>query len=137
MQALGKHLILDLLECKEQFLNNVEEIRRILLEAAKKAHATIVDVVFHEFNPHGVSGVIVIAESHITIHTWPEYRYAAVDIFGCGDTLQMEVAKDYLVKELDAKRISVTELPRGVLVEPLLISPKTDTLPLSCEDIDC
>ena len=59
-----------------------------MVEAAKRAEATIIDVVFHEFNPFGISGVVVIAESHLSIHTWPEHRYAAVDIFSCGETLK-------------------------------------------------
>ena len=81
MNALGRHLLLELFDCDTDAINNVEGVKGALIEAAKRAQATIVDVVFHEFNPFGVSGVVVIAESHLSIHTWPEYRYAAVDIF--------------------------------------------------------
>ncbi|HUF91458.1 MAG TPA: adenosylmethionine decarboxylase, partial [Candidatus Limnocylindria bacterium] len=84
----------------------------------KRAQATIVDVVFHEFNPFGVSGVVVIAESHLSIHTWPEYRYAAVDIFSCGDVLQPEVAANYLVEEFKAERTSVVDVQRGMFLNP-------------------
>ena len=97
-----------------------------LVEAAKRAHATIVDVVFHEFNPFGISGVVVIAESHLSIHTWPEHRYAAVDVFSCGEVLRPHVAADYLVEQLGAARASVVELQRGVLLNaphPLLHKP--------------
>jgi S-adenosylmethionine decarboxylase len=88
-----------------------------MVEAARRAQATIVDVAFHEFNPFGISGVVVIAESHLTIHTWPEYRYAAVDVFSCGETLQPQVAVDYLVEQLGASRASVVELQRGVFLQ--------------------
>jgi S-adenosylmethionine decarboxylase len=76
-----------------------------------------VDVVFHEFNPFGISGVVVIAESHLAIHTWPEYRYAAVDVFSCGDVLQPQTAADYLVEQLGAARASVVELQRGIFLQ--------------------
>jgi S-adenosylmethionine decarboxylase len=85
-----------------------------MVEAAKRAEATIVDVVFHEFNPFGISGVVVIAESHLSIHTWPEYRYAAVDIFSCGDTLKPAEAANYLVEQFGASRASCVEVKRGV-----------------------
>jgi S-adenosylmethionine/arginine decarboxylase-like enzyme len=70
--------------------------------------------VFHEFNPFGISGVVVIAESHLSIHTWPEYRYAAVDIFSCGDTLKPGEAARYLVEQFGASRASCVEVKRGV-----------------------
>jgi S-adenosylmethionine decarboxylase len=107
-----------LFDCDLDAINNVEAVKGALIEAAKRAQATIVDVVFHEFNPFGVSGVVVIAESHLSIHTWPEYRYAAVDIFSCGDTLQPEVAATYLVEQFGAERTSVVELQRGLFLAP-------------------
>jgi S-adenosylmethionine decarboxylase len=87
-----------------------------MVEAAKRAQATIVDVVFHEFNPFGISGVVVIAESHLAIHTWPEYRYAAVDVFSCGETLQPQMAVDYVVEQFGATRTSIVELQRGTFL---------------------
>lgn len=117
MHALGRHLLLELFDCDPEAINSLDIVKTAMVEAAKRAQATIVDVVFHEFNPHGVSGVVVIAESHLAIHTWPEYGYAAVDVFSCGDTLQPEVAADYLVKQLGAKRASVVELRRGVFLD--------------------
>ena len=86
------------------------------MSRARRAQATIVDVVFHEFNPFGISGVVVIAESHLSIHTWPEYRYAAVDIFSCGDTLQPDVAASYLVEQFGAERTSMVEMQRGLFM---------------------
>lgn len=113
MNALGRHLLLELFDCDIHAINSLEAVKGALIEAAKRAQATIVDVVFHEFNPFGISGVVVIAESHLSIHTWPEYRYAALDIFSCGETLQPELAATYLVEQFGAERASVVELQRG------------------------
>ena len=117
MQALGRHLLLELLDCDPEALNSLDIVKTSMVEAAKRAQATIIDVVFHEFNPFGISGVVVIAESHLAIHTWPEYRYAAVDVFSCGESLQPQLAVDYLVEHLGAARASVVELQRGVFLQ--------------------
>ena len=117
MESLGRHLLLELFDCDADALNNLELVKAAMIEAAKRANATIVDTVFHEFNPVGISGVVVIAESHLAIHTWPEYRYAAVDIFSCGDTLQPQVAAEYLADALGAARSSVVELMRGIFLK--------------------
>jgi S-adenosylmethionine decarboxylase len=116
LNALGRHLLIELFDCDSDAINNLEAVKGALVEAAKRAHATIVDVVFHEFNPFGISGVVVIAESHLSIHTWPEYRYAAVDIFSCGDILQPELAARYLVEQFGAERTSAVELQRGLFL---------------------
>ena len=126
MNALGRHLLLELFDCDFDAISNLETVKSALVEAAKRAHATIVDVVFHEFNPFGISGVVVIAESHLSIHTWPEHRYAAVDIFSCGDVLKPEVAANYLVDQFGAERTSVVELQRGLFLNaPALLANKT------------
>ena len=116
MNALGRHLLIELFDCDPDAISNLETVKGALVEAARRAQATIVDVVFHEFNPFGISGVVVIAESHLSIHTWPEYRYAAVDIFSCGDVLQPEVAASYLVEQFAAERTSIVELQRGMFL---------------------
>jgi S-adenosylmethionine decarboxylase len=118
LNALGRHLLLELFDCDLDAISNLEAVKGALVEAAKRAQATIVDVVFHEFNPFGVSGVVVIAESHLSIHTWPEYRYAAVDVFSCGDVLQPEIAVNYLVEQFGAERTSVVEMQRGMFINP-------------------
>ena len=82
-------------------------------QAAELAGATIVSSNFHHFSPHGVSGVVIIAESHLTIHTWPEYGYAAVDLFTCGDTVDPWIAFDFLKNELECEHQSAIELKRG------------------------
>jgi S-adenosylmethionine decarboxylase len=109
-------LLLELFDCDLDAISNLDAVKATLVEAAQRAHATIVDVVFHKFNPFGISGVVVIAESHLSIHTWPEYRYAAVDIFSCGETLRPEVAAHYLVEQFGAERTSVVELQRGLFL---------------------
>ena len=116
MNALGRHLLLELFDCDSDAINNLETVKAVLIEAARRAQATIVDVVFHEFNPFGISGVVVIAESHLSVHTWPEYRYAAVDIFSCGDVLQPEVAATYLVEQFAAERTAVVDVQRGMFL---------------------
>lgn len=116
LHALGRHLLLELFDCDVEAINNLEAVKTALVEAARRARATIVDVIFHEFNPFGISGVVVIAESHLSIHTWPEYRYAAVDIFSCGSMLQPDKAVAYLVEQFGAERMSIVELRRGVQV---------------------
>jgi S-adenosylmethionine decarboxylase len=115
LYALGTHLLIELRDCNPEILKSLEKVRKILVSAAKEAKATIINNSFHEFNPFGISGVVVIAESHLTIHTWPEYGYAAVDIFTCGDIIKPERAVSYLVKKFDCKNPSIVEMKRGIL----------------------
>jgi S-adenosylmethionine decarboxylase len=114
LESLGRHLLLELYDCSSEVLENLESVKTAMVEAARRAEATIIDVVFHEFNPFGISGVVVISESHLSIHTWPEHRYAAVDIFSCGDTLKPAEAANYLVEQFGAGRASCVEVKRGV-----------------------
>ena len=116
MNALGKHLLLELKDCNEEALNDLGFLRSTLVEAANDCGATVLGESFHPFNPHGVSGVVIIAESHLSVHTWPEYRYAAVDIFTCGDSVQPEKAAKVLIEKLGAKNHSLIEIQRGLLV---------------------
>jgi S-adenosylmethionine decarboxylase len=106
---------LELKACNSKVLNDVKKIQDIMVSAAKEAKATIVETSFHKFSPFGISGIVVIAESHISIHTWPEYGYAAVDIFTCGEVLKPEVAASYLIKNFQCKDPSIVELKRGLL----------------------
>lgn len=115
MYALGTHLLVELKECNPETLKSLEKIRSAMVSAAKEAKATIIDISFREFNPFGISGIVVIAESHLTIHTWPEYGYAAVDIFTCGDIIKTEKASSYLIKQLECKNPSFVEMKRGIL----------------------
>ncbi len=115
MYALGTHLLVELRDCNARLLNDLKKVEAVLLSAAKEAKATIVETSFHKFSPFGISGVVVIAESHLSIHTWPEYGYAAVDIFTCGEVLQPQVAAAYLIQKFQSKNPSVVEVKRGLL----------------------
>ena len=115
MYALGTHLLVELRDCNPAILRNLEEVRDALVSAAKEAKATIIDISFHEFNPFGISGMVVIAESHLSIHTWPEYNYAAVDIFTCGDVIKPEVAASSIIERFECKNPSMVEMKRGIL----------------------
>jgi S-adenosylmethionine decarboxylase len=115
LNALGRHLLLELKDCDAEALNNLEYLRKSLMDTAVQIGATVLNEVFHQFCPQGVSGVVVIAESHLCIHTWPEYKYAAIDIFTCGNTINPADAVDILVEKLSAKESSFVELKRGVL----------------------
>ena len=115
MEALGRHLLEELCGCDEGILNDREAIERIMNEAALASGATVLESVFHRFNPHGISGVVVIAESHFAIHTWPEFRYAAVDIFTCGDDVDPGKAARVITEKLEAQSHSLIELRRGIM----------------------
>ena len=115
MNALGKHLLLELKDCNREVLNDLGFLKGILLAAASEAGATVLGESFHQFKPQGVSGVVIIAESHLFIHTWPECGYAAVDIFTCGNSVQPEKAAQKLIRELGAKNHSILEIQRGIL----------------------
>ncbi len=127
MNYLGNHLLVELYECDSLKLNNQDQLERILNEAVRISGATALKTSFHKFAPQGVSGVIIIAESHFTIHTWPEYGYAALDIFTCGERIDSQKALDYIEKELDVKTLSVTEIKRGNIHFPLKIDKKTSS----------
>jgi S-adenosylmethionine decarboxylase len=102
-------------DCNPDILKSLEEVKNALVSAAREASATIIEISFHEFNPFGISGMVVIAESHLSIHTWPEYGYAALDIFTCGEIIKPEAAAEYLIRKFECKNPSVTEFKRGIL----------------------
>ena len=128
MHALGTHLLVELRDCNPKIIKDLAKVKNALVSAAKEAKATIVDISFHEFNPFGISGMVIIAESHLSIHTWPEYSYAAVDIFTCGDLIKPEVAASFLIKEFESRTPSIVELKRGIL------SPANKKLPHKVTD---
>ncbi len=123
MQALGRQILVEFYNCDREVLNSEQQIRNVLLEGVRKSGATIVSETFHTFSPHGVSGVIVIAESHVAIHSWPEYGYAAVDIFTCGDTIDPWTIHHYLEEQFGAQSTSSTELKRGMFPSRLAHKP--------------
>jgi len=115
MQALGKHILVEFYGCNPEKLKDTAMLQTEFENAADMSGATVVDSTFHAFSPYGVSGVVVIAESHLTIHTWPEYGYAAVDLFTCGDTVDPWKAFSYLKSVLESNNTSTIEMKRGQL----------------------
>jgi S-adenosylmethionine decarboxylase proenzyme len=112
---LGRHLLAEFYDCNSNILNNVQRIEDIMTDAAIACGATIIQKNFHLFNPYGVSGVIVISESHLAIHTWPEYGYAAVDLFTCGSSCDPKVAYEFLREKLGSGTSYCSELNRGLM----------------------
>lgn len=115
IEQLGRHIMVEYYNCDKEILNNYEKIEKYMVQAAKEAKATIVTSTFHMFNPWGVSGAVIIQESHLTIHTWPEYNYAAVDLFTCGEEINPWDAFEYLERKLRAEKTDYTEMSRGIV----------------------
>jgi len=114
-KGLGRHLIVEMWGVDPALLDDEEKLRSVLLKAAEVAGGKIIGVLFHKFEPQGVTGVVAIAESHISIHTWPEHGYAAIDIFTCGSHVDPWRAFEYSMKELKPKNVNVFEIKRGVM----------------------
>jgi len=110
--ALGNHILVEFMNCEPHIMNDVAAIERDMVGAAQKAGATVINSTFHHFSPYGVSGVVVIQESHLAIHTWPEYGYAAVDLFTCGE-MDAWISFDFLKECFGAKSYSAIEMKRG------------------------
>jgi spermidine synthase len=113
MNSLGRHILVEYYECNPDILNDVMLIENSMVGAAKHAEATVINATFHHFSPFGVSGVVVIQESHLAIHTWPEYGYAAVDVFTCGDVVDPWDCYKFLKEAFQAKYASAMEMLRG------------------------
>lgn len=115
IEQLGRHILVEFYNCDRSILSDHSMIEKYMNEAAIVSKATVVNSVFHHFNPYGVSGAVIIAESHLTIHTWPEYGYAAVDLFTCGDSVNPWIAFEYLSDKLSAEKWETSEVPRGAV----------------------
>ncbi len=111
-EPTGKHFIVDLISKSADILNDVEKIKNILEKATKASGSKILYTKFIKLNPQGVIGAVIIKESHITIHTWPEHKYAAIDIYTCGKT-KTEKALKVILKNIPAVEYSVKRLERG------------------------
>lgn len=114
MNALGTHLLLELKECDPALLNDLDYVKDAMISAVQAVGAQIVGESFHRFQPLGVTGVLAIAESHLSIHTWPEYGYAAADIFTCGTSIKPREAAQLLIERMDSKNPTITEFRRGI-----------------------
>lgn len=114
----ARHILIELHGCPSDLLDNVGLIERAMCAAAEAAGATVIASRFHRFSPLGVSGVVLIAESHLTIHTWPERGYAAIDVFTCGERVDPWGAYRSLQRDLASERGEALEVVRGDRPEP-------------------
>lgn len=119
IQALGNHLLVELYNCDPDLIDDLDYVHSILKESAEISGATIIKEVFHKFSPQGVTGVIVISESHFAIHTWPEYGYCSIDIFTCGEKIDSAKALKNMRDKFRSDNISVSEIKRGLLELPV------------------
>ncbi len=113
MKTLGRHLLLELSGCRGRLLDDPKALERSLVEAVKAGGGTVIRTFFHRFQPQGVTGVVLIAESHLTIHTWPEHGYAALDLFTCGPDFDLAAARERIERDLPARSVSAREIRRG------------------------
>ncbi|HHY59620.1 MAG TPA: S-adenosylmethionine decarboxylase proenzyme [Clostridia bacterium] len=118
MNALGRHILAEIYGCDFAILNDIKKVEEIMVNAALEAGAEVREFVFHKFSPQGVSGVVVISESHLAIHTWPELGYAAVDVFTCGEKVNPWDACKFLTEQFKAQHVDAKEVERGVMVPP-------------------
>ena len=109
----SKHLLLELYRCDYEKLNDESFLRCTLNKAAKLAKATVLNLISNKFEPQGVTAIALLAESHISIHTWPESNYSAVDIFTCGQNMLPELASQYLIEALKAEEHSLRVIQRN------------------------
>jgi S-adenosylmethionine decarboxylase len=118
--ALGRQVTIEYYECGATAFLDVDHVENALLKAAKDSGATIISSSFHQFEPQGVSGVVVIAESHFTIHAWPEHDYAAVDIFTCGDNINLEEAIGSMKDSFASENVVISsDQNRGIIARPV------------------
>jgi len=110
---IGKHLIAEFYGCDKNLLNNKKKLKKFLLIATQLSNSTILKDIFCSFKPYGVTGIIIVAESHLSIHTYPEFDYAAVDLFTCGEFASPEPAFYYLKEKLKAKKVKIKLIKRG------------------------
>jgi S-adenosylmethionine decarboxylase len=111
---IGHHYIVEASGCDPKVIGSVEKVQQILVKAAEIAGAHVWSISFNKFPPHGVSGVVVISESHISTHTWPEMGYAALDIYTCGAKVKPDMAVIYAVEAFKAETSHITEITRGI-----------------------
>ena len=119
----GRHVLAELTGCPAVVLNDVAGLEQCFRDCAEKGGATLVSSHFHHFSPQGVSGVVVIAESHVTVHTWPEHGYAAVDVFTCGRPEIAEAVMARIIQALGAEHVHRTSFQRGPNAIPAELAP--------------
>ncbi|MER2560573.1 MAG: adenosylmethionine decarboxylase [Myxococcaceae bacterium] len=117
-EPLATHVLVELWGVRTELLNDAKGLERVLIEAARAARCEVLGALHHQFSPQGASVVVLVAESHLSIHTWPEHGYAAVDILTCGKTLP-EAGVASLVEHLAPQRHSIDRVGRGLIAAPL------------------
>ncbi len=117
MQRIGRHLILELWGCDPHHINSIETIERAIKETIEACGATLLDLRVYPFTPQGVTGVAILSESHLMIHTWPEHGYAAVDVFTCGQHTDPNRAVPVLRRYFAPERVQVLEMNRGLMID--------------------
>ncbi len=115
--SLGSHLLIEMFGCRGEMLMYEQIVGKAMRDAAIESQATVVEQSFHEFKPYGVSGAVIIQESHYTIHTWPEHGYAAIDLFYCGGTVRVHRALEVLRERFQPERIKFLVVRRGLQSE--------------------
>ncbi len=113
-ESIGHHYIVEASGCDPEIIGSVAKVQQILVKAAEIAGTEVWSISFNRFPPHGVSGVVVISESHISAHTWPEYGYGALDFYTCGNSVDPEKGIEYAVGAFGASSSHITEITRGI-----------------------
>ncbi len=116
-QEVGQHLIAEAWGCSHALLNSPEELEKAVRKAVSAGKATLINITTHAFAPHGVTSCAVLSESHFSVHTWPEYGYAAIDVFFCGEHTSPHKALDTFLSLIHAKNYRIKELKRGFPIE--------------------
>jgi S-adenosylmethionine decarboxylase len=114
MDTKGLHYIVEASGCAPQILEDVNKLKEILMNAAKVGKMDVRTVHFYKFSPRGVSGLVIVSASHISIHTWPEHGYAAIDVYICGQGSNPEEAIQHILQSIKAKHAHITEIERGI-----------------------
>ncbi|MCL6003650.1 MAG: adenosylmethionine decarboxylase [Thermoplasmatales archaeon] len=112
--SIGIHLVGDLKGVEPEKISNTESMQDIMESAVKYGRLTKIRSYYHQFSPSGVSGIILLAESHLSFHTWPEYGLVALDIFTCGPTENAESALEYILGKLTPSSIEYKRIERGL-----------------------
>ncbi len=126
---LGIHYLAEFFDCDRSKINEAAYLEQVMIDATKLSGATIIQPLFHQFSPQGVSGVIVIAESHFAIHTWPEHGYTAIDLFSCSN-FNYKAALNHIRITIGAKHYSLAQVRRGMRTN------NGEALPAEWKDID-
>ncbi|MDH5507161.1 MAG: adenosylmethionine decarboxylase [Anaerolineae bacterium] len=120
---LGRHAIYDLSGCDAEIINNPQRLNAILHDTADVAKITVLGVQEHYFDPQGYSAVLILEESHLSLHTWPEHLYISVDLYSCSLNTDFEAVRDYLVDQLQAMSVRYLLIERGPFDQKTAISP--------------